>query len=127
MLCSFRSPGTAICSAYLRPQRLRVVGLALLPFSGIGLQLLNPQIIRYFIDNAQAAGRCATSCWLRAPTCSSGCSHGCSTLPPPTAGSTWPGLPHALRADLVSHLLRLDMPFHKTHTPGEPIEAWTAT
>ena len=27
-----------------------------------------------------------------------------------------------LRSDLATHLLRLDMPFHKTHTPGELIE-----
>ena len=27
-----------------------------------------------------------------------------------------------LRTDLAAHLLRLDMPFHKAHTPGELIE-----
>ena len=27
-----------------------------------------------------------------------------------------------LRADLARHCLRLDLPFHKTHTPGELIE-----
>src|SRR5207253_1734367 len=29
---------------------------------------------------------------------------------------------NALRTDLAGHLLRLDMPFHKTHTPGELTE-----
>jgi ABC-type multidrug transport system fused ATPase/permease subunit len=29
---------------------------------------------------------------------------------------------NALRADLLGHVLRLDMPFHKLHTPGELIE-----
>ena len=29
---------------------------------------------------------------------------------------------NALRSDLTRHCLRLDMPFHKTHTPGEMIE-----
>src|SRR5205814_2484378 len=29
---------------------------------------------------------------------------------------------NSLRAALTEHLLRLDMPFHKTHTPGELIE-----
>ena len=37
---------------YLRPQRLKVVWLALLVLAGIGLQLINPQILRYFIDTA---------------------------------------------------------------------------
>src|SRR5215211_2682054 len=37
---------------YLRPQRLRVVLLSALLFGGIGLELLNPQILRSFIDMA---------------------------------------------------------------------------
>jgi ABC-type multidrug transport system fused ATPase/permease subunit len=42
--------------------------------------------------------------------------------------TTWVGLKvgweatNHLRTDLVAHCLRLDMPFHKTHTPGELIE-----
>ena len=35
---------------YLKPQTGRVVSLAVLLLGGIGLQLLNPQIVRYFID-----------------------------------------------------------------------------
>src|SRR5215211_3926243 len=41
---------------YLRPQRRRVVVLALLLLSSIGLQLLSPQILRFFIDTAMAGG-----------------------------------------------------------------------
>src|SRR5512144_3244572 len=39
---------------YLRPQSGRVLLLGLLLFIGIGLQLANPQIIRYFIDTASS-------------------------------------------------------------------------
>ncbi|HEX9440035.1 MAG TPA: hypothetical protein VF909_10145 [Roseiflexaceae bacterium] len=41
-----------LLGAYLRPQRARVALLAALLLGGVGLQLLKPQIIRYFIDTA---------------------------------------------------------------------------
>ncbi len=43
-----------ILGVYLKPQRGKVCMLAVLVLSGIGLQLLNPQIVRYFIDTALA-------------------------------------------------------------------------
>ncbi len=112
-----------LLGVYLRPQRLRVVGLALLLFSGIGLQLLNPQIIRYFIDTAQAAGPLRNLLLAAGAYLLVGLLARLLNL-----ATTYSGLnvawaaTNALRADLVSHLLRLDMPFHKTHTPGELIE-----
>lgn len=112
-----------LLGVYLRPQRLRVVGLALLLFSGIGLQLLNPQIIRYFIDTAQAAGPLRNLMLAAGAYLLVGLLARLLNL-----ATTYSGLnvawaaTNALRADLVSHLLRLDMPFHKTHTPGELIE-----
>ena len=37
--------------------------------------------------------------------------------------SGWPGkATNQLRHDLALHLLRLDLPFHKAHVPGELIE-----
>src|SRR5215217_6368124 len=47
---------TQLLSIYLGPQRRRVALLAALLLGSIGLQLLNPQIIRFFIDQAQAGG-----------------------------------------------------------------------
>lgn len=41
---------------YLRPHRGRMALLALLLGGSITLQLVNPQIIRFFIDTAQAGG-----------------------------------------------------------------------
>jgi len=38
---------------YLRPQWRMAALLAVLLFSGIGLQLINPQIVRSFIDSAK--------------------------------------------------------------------------
>src|SRR5260370_36901211 len=45
---------------YLKPQRTRVTLLTVLLFGSIGLQLVNPQIIRYFIDTTQAGGSLGT-------------------------------------------------------------------
>ncbi len=41
---------------YLRPQRGRVALLAMLLLGDITLQLVNPQILRFFIDTARRGG-----------------------------------------------------------------------
>src|SRR5579875_1800719 len=46
----------ALLVTYLKPLRWRALLLALLLLAGIGLQLLNPQILAYFIDTALAGG-----------------------------------------------------------------------
>ncbi len=56
---------TGLRLAYLRPQWPRVLLLAALLFTGIGLQLASPQIIRRFIDTALAGGA-VRALWLSA-------------------------------------------------------------
>src|SRR5215204_1574982 len=46
----------ALFAVYLKPQWPRVTLLSVLLLASIGLQLLNPQVIRYFIDTALAGG-----------------------------------------------------------------------
>jgi len=41
---------------YLKTQKLAMFWLAILLVSGTALQLVNPQIIRYFIDTSQESG-----------------------------------------------------------------------
>jgi len=41
---------------YLTPQWIRALFLAVLILSSIGLRLLNPQVMRFFIDTATAGG-----------------------------------------------------------------------
>jgi ATP-binding cassette subfamily B protein len=43
-----------LLTAYLRPQRARVIALGILLLTGIALELLSPQVIRFFLDTAQA-------------------------------------------------------------------------
>lgn len=97
--------------------------LAVLLVSGIGLQLLNPQILRRFID-AAVAGR-EVAALIRMALLFLGVAVAGQTV---SLGVTYLGetvawkATNALRLDLTAHCLKLDMAFHKTHTPGELIE-----
>ena len=53
----------SVLARYLRPLWRKVALLAVLIFSGIGLQVANPQIIRYFIDTARATGPLENLLW----------------------------------------------------------------
>ncbi len=112
-----------LLGTYLRPQRGRVAWLAALLVGSIGLQLLNPQILRTFIDATQTGGATETLLLAALAFLGVGVTQRIVAL-----ATTYVSLnvgwkaTNALRADLTLHSLRLDMPFHKTHTPGELIE-----
>jgi ABC-type multidrug transport system fused ATPase/permease subunit len=113
----------ALLGDYLRPQAPQVLLLAVLLLTGIGLQLVNPQVIRYFIDTTQTGG--VQGALLLA----AGLYLGFALLRQVLAvGTAYTGQQVAwnatnrLRRDLTLHLLRLDMAFHKAHTPGELID-----
>jgi len=113
---------------YLRPQWPMAVALAALVLTNIGLQLVNPQIMRTFIDVATthtlAAAETATKL-LRASLLfiGVGLAQQIVSLAATYFGETvgWKST-NALRADLADHCLRLDMSFHNARTPGEMIE-----
>ena len=112
-----------LLTTYLAPQRARVALLAGLLLAGIGLQLLNPQVMRFFIDTAEAGGPTralllAALVYLVAGLLGRGLTFATSYV---SLNVAWKAT-NALRGDLTRHCLRLDMPFHKTHTPGEMIE-----
>lgn len=112
-----------LLGTYLRPQRARVAALAFILITGIGLQLLNPQIIRTFIDTTQAGGEGSTLLLAAVTFMLVGFAQSALTILTHFVSTNiaWTAT-NALRTDLTIHLLRLDMPFHKTHTPGELIE-----
>ena len=112
-----------LLATYLRPQWQRLAILAALLLAGIGLQLANPQVVRYFIDTAQAGGPQsalfkAAIVFIAFALAARGVTLAADYL---AAAIGWAAT-NALRADLTLHLLHLDLPFHKTHTPGELIE-----
>lgn len=108
---------------YLSPQRGRVVGLAIALFTSIGLQLLNPQILRYFIDTAVAGGSqrllvMAALGFMATAISRQGCAITATYLSETIAWSAT----NELRLNLARHCFYLDLSFHKAHTPGELVE-----
>jgi ATP-binding cassette subfamily B protein len=108
---------------YLRPQWVRVVGLAVLLFSMIGLQLLNPQVLRVFIDDALAGkpveSLAVTALLFIGLAVVTQLVSVCSVYLSENVGWTATNL---MRGDLAEHCLSLDMPFHNATNPGAMIE-----
>ena len=108
---------------YLQPWRWRVALLALLLLGGIGLQLVAPQLIRRFLDLAQAGttGRTlvetAVAFFIIVVV-----QKALSLLSLYVGEDVGWAATNQLRADLAQHVLGLDMGFHKLRTPGELIE-----
>ncbi|HEU4326407.1 MAG TPA: ABC transporter ATP-binding protein [Roseiflexaceae bacterium] len=112
-----------LLATYLRPQRLRFAALAALLLGSIGLELLNPQILRGFIDTALAGGSEASL--LQTALLFAGVALAqqiVAVLARYVSENVGWTATNALRGDLVEHCLRLDQSFHKARTPGELIE-----
>jgi ATP-binding cassette subfamily B protein len=113
----------ALLATYLEPQKYKVVWLTLLLLIGIGLQLLNPFLLKYFIDTAIAQGPSLLLVGvgilfiLVALT-----NQGIAVLTAYLSGFVAWTATNQLRTDLVTHCLALDLPFHKARTVGELIE-----
>ncbi len=113
----------ALIARYLRPQLARVLWMAGLLLVAIVLQLVNPQVIRYFLDTAQAGAATqkltlAALVFIGFAVLQQALTLAASYLSQDVGWSAT----NRLRADLALHVLRLDMPFHKQRTPGELIE-----
>ncbi|TYP70237.1 ABC transporter ATP-binding protein [Paenibacillus methanolicus] len=113
----------ALMRRYLLPQRGALVGLTLLLFASIGLQLVNPQIIRFFIDEAQGEGSMeplyyAAILFIGFSVVQQIVSVVATYMSENVAWRTT----NTLRGDLAEHCLSLDMNFHKSHTSGAIIE-----
>lgn len=108
---------------YLQPLRGKLLGLALLLCANIGLQLLAPQILRTFIDVAQAHGpqqllTNAALAFLGVALLNQAVYAALNYL---SVAVGWTAT-NALRADLAAHCLQLDMSFHTANLPGAMIE-----
>jgi ATP-binding cassette subfamily B protein len=112
-----------LLSRHIRPQKGRFFLLVFFLMSSIGLRIINPQIMRFFID-AALAGKILQELILAALAFI-----GISLLQQIIAiSATYLGenvawtATNALRAELAWHGLNLDMRFHNDHSPGELIE-----
>src|SRR5215210_2410870 len=127
---SMRSPASPslrqyrdLLSRYLKHQIKWVILMATVLLAGIAIKLINPQVLRYFLDTAQVGGA------PRSLYTSAGLflafailQQGMNLAAHYTAALVGWASTNRLRADLTLHILRLDMPFHKLHTPGELID-----
>ena len=108
---------------YLRPQWKISLVLAVLLLGNIALQLVNPQIIRAFLDAAQAGA--ATEVLFKAALLFLGLAiiqQAVMVLASYVSENVAWTATNALRVDLTQHCLNLDLSFHNAHTPGEMIE-----
>ncbi len=113
----------ALLARYLRPQRRRATLLGALVLATIVLQLINPQIVRFFIDRAMAGAEVRTLVIAGAAFLAVGLLHHVIATWATYVGADvgWTAT-NMLREDLAAHLLGLDMGFHNHRTPGELIE-----
>ena len=108
---------------YLRPFRGRFALLAVLLFGGIALQLAGPQLIRMFIDKTAAHGPQPALLLIALAALGAAIVNELMAAAATFLGQDvgWAAT-NRIREDLALHLLRLDMSYHNTHTPGEFIE-----
>ena len=108
---------------YLGPQLPFVVILGVLLFLSLGLQLVLPQIIRYFIDEAQAGAAAeslaaAAVAFMVIAVVQQVVQVFATYFSERVA---WTAT-NNIREDLAAHALSLDMSYHNERTPGEMIE-----
>jgi ABC-type multidrug transport system fused ATPase/permease subunit len=123
MLGNYPKNYRELIARYLLPQWPRVLLLLALMAADITLKLVNPQLLRSFIDTVSTAGFTSTL------TIVAGLFIGTAILQQVVqVVNTYVGevvgwnATNSLRLDLTRHLVDLDMTFYKTNTPGKLIE-----
>lgn len=108
---------------YLAPYKGRVALLSTLVVLTLALQLANPQLIRYFIDSAENRSGFDQLIGAAAIFTALTIVQQIALLAATYVGEVVGWLAtNRLRVDLALHCMKLDLAFHKTHTPGELIE-----
>lgn len=112
-----------LLSGYLASQRRKVALLAALLLANVGLQLLNPLVLRRFLDSAVSGTGDDTLLGIAVLFIAiAAVAQLVSVAESYLAGDIGWSTTNALRSDVARQCLRLDMTFHNTHTPGELIE-----
>lgn len=113
----------SLLKRYLDSQRKGMAWLAVLLLSGIALQLVNPQIIRYFIDTAQSQSTVRPLVYAALLFIGTTVVQQALSVMAAYLGENigWIAT-NKLRGDVAAHCLKLDMTFHKSQTSGAIIE-----
>jgi ATP-binding cassette, subfamily B, bacterial len=116
-------PASHLLATYLAPQRARVLALVALLAVTIGLQLANPQILRWFVDDAMVGAPLEQLVQIALLFLVAALAlQVASVAEVYVAENVGLTATNLLRADLALHVLRLDPSFHGARTPGELIE-----
>jgi ATP-binding cassette subfamily B protein len=108
---------------YLRPQWPWMGLLVVIMGGTICVQVVTPLVASHFIDQATSGGDLRGLVILALLTIGLALAgQGLAVVETYVAENVSWAATNELRADLVSHLLRLDATFHTAHTPGELIE-----
>jgi len=122
---SFHAPRRywRLLSRYLRPEWPRVCALAAILCATIGLQVVAPLVASRFIDRATSGAALRELIFLALLTMGLALVRQIGAVAETYLAEnvSWAAT-NALRADLLTHLLRLDATFHNAHTAGELIE-----
>ena len=112
-----------LLTRYLRPQLRQTLLLLLVLCANILLQLINPLIMRRFLDSALAGGSMDLLTRLALLFISIAAVQQVTAVSSTVLAENvgWRAT-NALRYDLAQHCLHLDLPFHQQRTPGEMIE-----
>jgi ATP-binding cassette, subfamily B, bacterial len=112
-----------LLAQYLIPQWPAMTVLGLLLLAGIAMQLISPQLIRYFIDTAQSGQ--GGEKLMQAALWFIGLSvltQGVRVIAAYIGENVGWTATNRLRSEVAAHCLKLDMSFHKNHTSGSIIE-----
>ncbi len=112
-----------LLAQYLIPQWPAMTALGLLLLAGIAMQLISPQLIRYFIDTAQSGQ--GGEKLMQAALWFIGLSvltQGVRVIAAYIGENVGWTATNQLRSEVAAHCLKLDMSFHKKHTSGSIIE-----
>ncbi|CAG0930650.1 Lipid A export ATP-binding/permease protein MsbA [Thermoflexales bacterium] len=119
----FLSQYTAILITYLRPLQGRVAMLLVLLICTIGIQIINPLVIRQFIDTAESGSSLSALLGIAAAFIGIAIiGQVLGILTTYVSENVGWIVTNKLREELTLHCLRLDREFHKLHSPGEMIE-----
>ena len=112
-----------LLAEHIKPQKARFILLTILLLTSIGLQVVNPQIMRDFIDTATSGGDMnhlglAALAFIVVALVQQVIGVSATYVGENVAWNAT----NALRAGLAWHCLNLDMAFHNNRSPGELIE-----
>jgi ABC-type multidrug transport system fused ATPase/permease subunit len=112
-----------LLARYIRPQSGRFTLLSVLLLSSIGMQLINPQIMRFFIDTTQTNRETSTLVIAAVIFILVAITQAVVGVSATYVGENvaWTAT-NALRAEMAAHCLNLDMSYHNNVSPGELIE-----